>query len=105
MKATVSTRFDDLAAQLARRYEELADEYVRRARVEMPEWTVERPDLADFHWQSGYGAFSVSPGHVESLIRYVATQEEHHRGETFQEEFRRLCMKYGLPIDERYVWD
>lgn len=47
MKATVSTRFDDLAAQLAQRYKELADEYVRRASAEMPEWTVERPDLAD----------------------------------------------------------
>jgi hypothetical protein len=22
-----------------------------------------------------------------------------------KEEFRRLCKKYGLEIDERYVWD
>ena len=62
-------------------------------------------DLADFYWQSGYGAFSVSPGHVEVLRAYIANQEEHHRTETFQDEFRRLLTKYGLEWDERYVWD
>ncbi len=63
------------------------------------------PDLPDFYWQNGYGAFSVSPGHVEPLREYIAHQEEHHRAETFQDEFRRLLTKYGLQWDERYVWD
>jgi putative transposase len=65
----------------------------------------EQPQLADFHWQMGYGAFSISPSHVEALKRYIASQEEHHRYETFRDEFRRLCKKYGLEIDERYAWD
>ena len=60
--------------------------------------------LTTFQWQLGYGAFSISPSHVEPLIQYIANQEEHHRQETFQDEFRRLCKNYGLPIDERYVW-
>ncbi|MEZ6054516.1 MAG: IS200/IS605 family transposase [Planctomycetaceae bacterium] len=58
-----------------------------------------------FDWQSGYGAFSVSPSHVEALTVYIANQIEHHRSETFQDEFRRLCQKYGVAVDERYVWD
>jgi REP element-mobilizing transposase RayT len=62
-------------------------------------------DLADFYWQSGYGAFSISPGHVEAVREYIASQEEHHRQTTFQDEFRRLLTKYGLEWDERYVWD
>jgi REP element-mobilizing transposase RayT len=61
--------------------------------------------LADFHWQLGYGAFSISPSHVDTLIAYIQNQEEHHRTETFQEEFRRICAKYEIEIDERYVWD
>jgi hypothetical protein len=65
----------------------------------------ESPELSDFHWQAGYGAFSISPSHVEALKQYIANQEQHHRRETFQDEFRRLCKKYGVPIDERYVWD
>ena len=62
-------------------------------------------NLSEFYWQGGYGAFSISPSHVRALIRYIANQQEHHKTETFQDEFRRLCNKYGLEIDERYVWD
>jgi REP element-mobilizing transposase RayT len=61
--------------------------------------------LADFAWQAGYGAFSVSPSHVDALIAYIANQEQHHRKESFQDEFRRICAKYDVPIDEQYVWD
>jgi len=61
--------------------------------------------LRGFHWQNGYGAFSISPSHVEALIAYIRDQEEHHRQESFQDEFRRLLAKYGLEFDERYVWD
>jgi len=61
--------------------------------------------LRDFHWQNGYGAFSISPSHVEALKRYIENQEEHHRRETFQDEFRRLLRKYAVEFDERYVWD
>jgi hypothetical protein len=65
----------------------------------------QRHDLEQFYWQGGYGAFSVSPAHVESLKSYIANQEERHRKVTFQDEFRRLCKKYGAEIDERYAWD
>jgi REP element-mobilizing transposase RayT len=65
----------------------------------------EVPDLADFYWQAGYGAFSISPSHVDPLKAYIANQDENHRRESFQDEFRRLCRKYGVEIDERYVWD
>jgi REP element-mobilizing transposase RayT len=63
------------------------------------------PSLSEFDWQAGYGAFSVSPSHVSALVRYIDNQEEHHQQESFQDEFRRLCKKYGVEIDERYVWD
>lgn len=61
--------------------------------------------LPVFYWQQGYGAFSVSPSHVDALIDYIVNQEEHHRRETYEDEFRRLCKNYGVAIDERYVWD
>jgi REP element-mobilizing transposase RayT len=61
--------------------------------------------LEAFSWQKGYGAFSVSPGHTEALVAYIANQAEHHRQESFQDEFRRILTKYGLTWDEKYVWD
>ena len=61
--------------------------------------------LKQFYWQNGYGAFSISPSHVEGVRTYIQTQEEHHRKESFQDEFRRLLTKYKLKWDERYVWE
>jgi len=58
-----------------------------------------------FCWQDGYGAFSISQSHVDAVKHYIETQEEHHHKTTFQEEFRRLCALYDLPLDERYAWD
>ena len=79
---------------------------IRDLKKDSTNWIkAENPSLAEFHWQAGYGAFSVSPGHVDALIKYIANQEEHHKTESFQDEFRRICKKYGVPIDERYVWD
>ena len=57
--------------------------------------------LPAFYWQRGYGAFSVSPSHLHALKIYIAAQEEHHKKESFQDEFRRLLRKYGLEWDER----
>lgn len=57
-----------------------------------------------FEWQDGYGAFSISGGHVEAVRQYIATQEEHHRKVSFREELTAICRKYGVEIDERYAW-
>jgi len=59
----------------------------------------------NFHWQSGYGAFSVSQSNVAQVVRYIGKQKEHHRRRTFQEEFRAFLKRYQVPYDERYVWD
>jgi putative transposase len=61
--------------------------------------------FAEFHWQAGYGAFSVGQSNVAAVTRYIQNQEEHHRTTTFQEEFRRFLKLYQVPYDEKYVWD
>ncbi len=79
---------------------------IRELKRESSKWIKEQDlALAEFAWQNGYGAFSVSPSHVDALKHYILNQEEHHGAESFQDEYRRLCAKYGLEIDERYVWD
>ena len=61
--------------------------------------------LRKFHWQEGYGAFSVSQSDVERVQQYILNQEAHHRRRTFKDEFRGFLRKYELDFDERYVWD
>ena len=62
-------------------------------------------ELTDFHWQAGYGAFSVRQSNVETVKSYIADQEEHHRKKTFQDEFREFLRRHGIEWDEGYVWD
>jgi hypothetical protein len=39
------------------------------------------------------------------VVEYIERQREHHGRMTFQDEFRAICAKHGVAIDERYVWD
>jgi putative transposase len=63
------------------------------------------PRFAGFHWQSGYGMFSVSSSHRAVVESYLDHQAEHHRAVTFQDEYRQLLGKHGIEFNERYVWD
>ncbi len=62
-------------------------------------------NLQDFAWQTGYGIFSTGFSQIEAVRNYIATQEEHHRKVSFQDEFRELLRRYEIEFDERYVWD
>jgi putative transposase len=61
--------------------------------------------FAKFHWQSGYGAFSIGQSGVEEVKAYIASQAAHHRAKSFEEEFRSFLKRYEIDFDERYVWD
>jgi REP element-mobilizing transposase RayT len=79
---------------------------IRNLKQESSKWIKrEWPDLNYFYWQQGYGAFSVSPTHLEAVRQYIETQEEHHLKVGFQDEFRSFLQRYHVPFDERYVWD
>lgn len=81
-------------------------EVIQEAKTETSKWLKRQsPGLADFHWQAGYGIFSVSESNVVQVKRYIENQEQHHQRISFQEEFRILCQRHGIVIDERYVWD
>ncbi len=59
----------------------------------------------NFSWQAGYGAFSVSQSQTTAVDKYIRDQDQHHAKLSYQDEFRNICRKHGLEIDERYVWD
>ena len=59
----------------------------------------------DFHWQDGYGIFSINPSEVEKVVEYIDRQDDHHKKHTFQEELLAFLKKYKVEYDERYLWD
>ena len=60
---------------------------------------------ADFAWQEGYGAFSVSRSNVPAVAAYIECQEAHHKRMTFEEEFIALLERHGIAYDPEHVWD
>ena len=79
---------------------------IKASKTETSKW-IKKQGMAygDFQWQAGYGIFSVSQSNVEQVKRYIANQQDHHKRISFQDEFRELCKRHGIEIDERYVWD
>jgi REP-associated tyrosine transposase len=63
------------------------------------------PEFRNFHWQTGYGAFSIGQSSVGALKRYIRNQREHHRRITFQDEYRKFLQAYKIDFDERYIWE
>ena len=61
------------------------------------------PELKDFSWQRGYGAFTVSHSHVEQVSRYIRRQKEHHKKISFRDEFIQFLKANAIEYDERYV--
>jgi putative transposase len=58
-----------------------------------------------FAWQEGFGAFSYSYSQMDSVVKYILNQEEHHRRRTFREECISMFKRFGIKYDERYVFD
>jgi REP element-mobilizing transposase RayT len=56
-----------------------------------------------FAWQEGYAAFTVSPSAIESVKRYIANQEKHHRKLSFVDELRELLADAGVDYEEKYL--
>jgi REP-associated tyrosine transposase len=68
-------------------------------------WLKEEYNIRGFEWQGGYADFSVSESNLETVKRYIANQEHHHRGIKFQDELRELLRRHRLEWDEHYLWD
>ena len=61
-------------------------------------------EFADFHWQDGYGAFSIGESQVGAVTDYIRGQKERHQTTTFEDEFVALAERYGVSFDLRYLW-
>jgi putative transposase len=62
------------------------------------------PQFAGFHWQDGYGAFTLGESQLDAARKYIAGQKAHHQAMTFEDEYLALLAKYGVSYDPRYVW-
>lgn len=57
-----------------------------------------------FEWQDGYGAFSIGESQIPAVRKYIRNQKEHHKTQSFENEFKGMLTKAGIEVDDRYLW-
>jgi len=57
-----------------------------------------------FEWQDGYGVFSYSESQVDKVYKYIQNQEEHHKKQTFKDEYLDFLKKFKIEYDEKYIF-
>ena len=77
---------------------------IKVVKVASSKWVHSKVGKRTFCWQIGYGAFTVSPSHLEAVSRYIERQESHHSKMTFKEEYLKLLEKANVVYDDRYLW-
>ena len=58
-----------------------------------------------FDWQKGYGAFSHSRSQLDTVVKYVLNQEDHHKRKTFREEYLDILRKNEIEFKNEYVFE
>jgi len=90
--------FSDLNPSLS-----LAD-YVKKIKVSSSIWMKENDKFPDFNgWQDGYGAFTYSIREKDMIINYIKDQKNHHKTESFYDEYKRLLLENGIEFNEKYL--
>jgi REP element-mobilizing transposase RayT len=79
-------------------------EFIKTFKLATNAWAKESGAFPGFeHWQEGYGIFTTSHAEKDGLIEYIKNQQEHHRKESFRDEFRRLLREAGVEFEERFL--
>jgi len=80
----------------------LAD-LMRELKTSSSVWLKQQIEFDKFEgWSDGYAAITVSYQDKNRVIEYIKTQQDHHKTESFSDEFRKLLVKEGIEIDERF---
>ena len=79
---------------------------VRDVKANSSKWMNEQSDIPQtLHWQKGYGAFTVSYSQIETVQQYIRKQEEHHRAQTFQDEYITFLKRRGIEFRLEYLFE
>jgi len=57
-----------------------------------------------FSWQEGYGGFSYSYRDLDSVIAYIHNQKEHHKRNSFKEEYILMLNDFNIDFKDEYLF-
>jgi REP element-mobilizing transposase RayT len=59
-------------------------------------WINDHLKRRSFAWQDAYAAFSIGISQVEKTVRYINSQERHHKRMTAADELERMLERHGI---------
>jgi REP element-mobilizing transposase RayT len=78
-------------------------DFVKDIKVSTSIWMKRSNFFPEFNgWAVGYGSFTCSYMDIDRLIEYIKNQQEHHKIISFELEYRKLLIEYGITPDEKY---
>ncbi len=57
----------------------------------------------DFKWQEGFGAFSYGHSQIDSVVKYIMRQKEHHRKQSFRDEYVAFLKLFNVAYNDAYI--
>ena len=58
-----------------------------------------------FSWQDGYGGFTYSKSQIDNVVKYILNQPEHHKKQSFKDEYLLFLEKFEVDYDPKYVFE
>ena len=84
----------------------IISDLVRDIKCNSSKWINERQYVIDkFQWQEGFGAFSYTHWHLDTIINYINNQEEHHKKKSFKNEYLEFLEQFYIEYDEKYLFE
>ena len=65
----------------------------------------ERLSRFNFAWHKGYGAFTYSHEQIDNVIKYILSQEEHHKRQPFKDEYLEMLKRNEIEFKDEYVFE
>ena len=101
----INTMPDHLHMLIGFRPNENMSQLIQVVKSESTKWINDtNHSVQKFAWQDGFGGFSYSKSHVPDVIRYIQNQEQHHKKQTFLEEYVSFLKAFEIEYDERYIF-
>lgn len=79
---------------------------VRDIKANSSRWINDKKWISEqFRWQEGYGGFTYSKSQLDTVIKYILRQPEHHKKWSFKQEYLELLKRFEVEFEEKYLFE
>jgi putative transposase len=102
----IGSMWDHIHILIGYNVNQLIPDLVEEIKTSSNSWIkAKRLSKFNFEWQKGYGAFTHSHSQIDSVVKYILTQEEHHKKRPFKEEYLEMLEKNNVEFNQEYLFE